>query len=117
MEAKSDDIEKLAIDCRYSKRLIDKLLSKNSKSQIKVDCDKISKALYIACKYHNNQRRATGELYFSHSIEVAYIVADYLFKTDIIIAAILHDCIEDTELMKETIAKEFNNKITDYVAD
>ena len=59
MEAKSDNIETLAIDCRYSKRLIDKLLSKNSKSQTKVDCDKISKALYIACKYHNNQRRAT----------------------------------------------------------
>ncbi|XVN43646.1 MAG: HD domain-containing protein [Candidatus Rickettsia vulgarisii] len=56
-------------------------------------------------------------MYFSHSLEVAYIVADYLFKTDIIIAAILHDCIEDTELTKEIIAKEFGNEIASYVAD
>ncbi|MDJ1256754.1 MAG: HD domain-containing protein [Candidatus Midichloria mitochondrii] len=50
-------------------------------------------------------------------LEVACIAADYLFRTDIMIVTILHDCIEDTELTKEIIAKEFGNKIAGYVAD
>ncbi|KJV77537.1 (p)ppGpp synthetase [Orientia tsutsugamushi] len=41
-----------------------------------------------------------------HPLEVALMVADYSFKTDTIITAILHDVIEDTKLTKEKIAME-----------
>ncbi|SPP24072.1 hydrolase [Orientia tsutsugamushi] len=50
-----------------------------------------------------------------HPLEVARMVADYSFKTDTIITAILHDTIEDTTLTKEKIAIEFNDNIAEQV--
>ncbi|SPR11137.1 hydrolase [Orientia tsutsugamushi] len=50
-----------------------------------------------------------------HPLEVALMVADYSFKTDTIITAILHDVIEDTTLTKEKIAMEFNDNIAEQV--
>ncbi len=45
------------------------------------------------------------------------MVSDYLFRTDIIVTSILHDCIEDTLLTKEMIVKEFGHKIANQVED
>ena len=104
-------------NCRYSRRLLDKLLAINKKSQIKLDFNKINRAIYLAQNYHDRQKRKTGEPYYSHPLEVAYIVADYIFSTEIITTAILHDCIEDTLLTKKIIAKEFGNKIANQVED
>ncbi|WP_045917642.1 HD domain-containing protein, partial [Orientia tsutsugamushi] len=53
--------------------------------------------------------------YYMHPLEVALMVADYSFKTDTIITAILHDTIEDTTLTKEKIAIEFNDNIAEQV--
>ncbi|WP_041621147.1 HD domain-containing protein, partial [Orientia tsutsugamushi] len=71
--------------------------------------------MFYAKKYHSNQKRDTGELYYTHPLEVAHMVSDHTFKTDIIITAILHDVIEDTKLTKEKIAMEFNNNIAEQV--
>ncbi len=51
------------------------------------------------------------------TLEVAYMISDYLFRTDIIVTSILHDTIEDTELTKEKIAKEFGVKVANQVQD
>ncbi|ALA62005.1 HD domain-containing protein [Rickettsia amblyommatis] len=104
-------------NCRYSKRLLTKLIFINKISEHKVDLNKIKKAIYFAKKYHGRQRRETGEFYYSHPLEVAYMVSDYLFRTDIIVTSILHDCIEDTLLTKEMIIKEFSHKIANQVED
>ncbi|WP_445668651.1 HD domain-containing protein [Orientia tsutsugamushi] len=77
--------------------------------------DKVKKAIFYAKKYHSNQKRDTGEPYYMHPLEVALMVADYSFKTDTIITAILHDVIEDTTLTKEKIAMEFNDNIAEQV--
>ena len=61
--------------------------------------------------------RQSGEPFYSHPIEVAYMISDYLFRTDIIITSILHDTIEDTELTKEKIAEEFGEKVANQVMD
>lgn len=91
------------------------LINKMSKNM--VDLNKIKKAIYFAKKYHGRQKRETGEFYYSHPLEVAYMVSDYLFRTDIIVTSILHDCIEDTLLTKEMIVKEFGYKIAGQVED
>ncbi|KJV62260.1 HD domain protein [Rickettsia amblyommatis str. Ac/Pa] len=104
-------------NCRCSKRLLTKLLFTSKISKNKVDLNKIKKAIYFAKKYHGKQKRETGEFYYSHPLEVAYMVSDYSCRTDIIINAILHDCIEDTLLTKEMIVKEFGNKIAGQVED
>ncbi|WP_103897117.1 HD domain-containing protein [Rickettsia fournieri] len=104
-------------NCRYSKRLLTKLLFTSKISKNKVDLNKIKKAIYFAKKYHGKQKRETGEFYYSHPLEVAYMISDYLFRTDIIVTSILHDCIEDTLLTKEMIIQEFGHKIANQVED
>ena len=117
MIAGFNDAQNYTPNCRYSRRLVDKLLVINKKSKIGIDFNKINRAIYLAQNYHDRQKRKTGEPYYSHPLEVAYMVADYIFSTDIIITAILHDCIEDTVLTKKIIAKEFDNKIANQVED
>ncbi|SPR11910.1 (p)pGpp hydrolase [Orientia tsutsugamushi] len=99
----------------YSESLINKLFRTNIRFNTKIDLDRVEKAILYAKKYHGQQKRDTGELYYTHPLEVARMVADYSFKTDTIITAILHDTIEDTILTKEKIAMEFNDNIAEQV--
>ena len=103
--------------CYYSDRLLGKLSELNSSTSTQVDITAVKKAIYYAKKFHSSQLRQTGEPYYSHPIEVAYMVADYLFRTDTIVTAILHDTVEDTELTKEMIAVIFGELIAAQVED
>jgi (p)ppGpp synthase/HD superfamily hydrolase len=103
--------------CCYSERLINKLLILNERAKDKIDMKMVKKAIYFAKKYHGDQKRQSGEPYYSHPIEVAYMISDYLFRTDIIVTSILHDTIEDTVLTKEMIAESFGNIIARQVED
>lgn len=109
------------VNCIYAKRLIDKLVRFNMRATEQekplVDIQQIKKAIFFAKEYHKGQFRHSGEPYYSHPIEVAYMVSDYLFRTDILVTAILHDTIEDTALTKEKIAEEFGRKVADQVMD
>lgn len=104
--------------CIYAKRLLDKVIYLNSIVKVpKVDVLVVKKAIYYARKYHGNQMRQSGEPYYSHPLEVAYLVSDYLFRTDILVTAILHDTLEDTELTKEQISQEFGGQVANQVMD
>jgi guanosine-3',5'-bis(diphosphate) 3'-pyrophosphohydrolase len=99
--------------CQYSTRLIEKLESLDSKNIL--DFDLINKAIYWAKKYHGDQKRKSGEAYYTHPLEVAYMVSDYKLKTDIIVASILHDIIEDTEVTAGMIFDDFGWRIAEMV--
>ncbi|SPR14249.1 HD domain-containing protein [Orientia tsutsugamushi] len=101
----------------YSESLLNKLFETNVRFNTEIDLDKVEKAIFYAQKYHGQQKRDTGELYYTHPLEVAYMVSDYSFETDTIITAILHDTIEDTTLTKEKIVKVFGRKIAEQVSD
>lgn len=107
------------VNCIYAKRLIDKLVRFNSRSTKQgkplVDIKQIKEAIYFAQKYHEGQYRHSGEPFYSHTLEVAYMASDYLFRTDILVTAILHDTLEDTELTYEEIAGVFGQDIADNV--
>ncbi|ABV73465.1 hypothetical protein A1E_02605 [Rickettsia canadensis str. McKiel] len=104
--------------CIYAKKLLDKVIYLNSIVKVPpVDVLEVKKAIYYARKYHGGQMRQSGELFYSHPIEVAYMVSDYLFRTDILVTSILHDTIEDTELTKEKILQEFGKNIANQVMD
>ena len=96
-------------ECKYEKRLVAKLQS--LPNAFELDFGEIRKAIYFARKYHEGQKRKTGEPFYSHPIEVAYMVSDYLPKTDIIIASILHDIVEDTEMSAGMILDNFGNNV------
>ncbi|MFU7500530.1 MULTISPECIES: HD domain-containing protein [unclassified Candidatus Tisiphia] len=110
--------------CQYSKRLLNQLLILNEHIKDKVDIIEIKKAIYYARKYHADQKRQSGEPYYSHPIEVAYMVATYtaqtrprFFRTDMIVTSLLHDCLEDTNITEETINIIFGSKVANQVQD
>jgi len=99
--------------CKYSIRLIAKLKSLDTKNVL--DFNFINKAIYWAKKYHGNQKRKSGEPYYTHPLEVAYMISDHKLKTDVIVASILHDIIEDTEVTVEMIEGTFGQRIAEMV--
>ena len=99
--------------CKYSIRLIEKLKSSDTKNILNFDL--INKAIYWAKKYHGNQKRKSGEPYYTHPLEVAYMISDYKLKTDVIVASILHDIVEDTEVTVEMIHGSFGQRIAEMV--
>jgi (p)ppGpp synthase/HD superfamily hydrolase len=99
--------------CQYSIRLIEKLKSLDTKNVL--DFKLINKAIYWAKKYHGDQKRKSGEPYYSHPLEVAYMVSGYNLKTDVIVASILHDIIEDTEVTAGMILDNFSWRIAEMV--
>jgi len=107
------DINYENLDCSYSIRLIDKLKSLDTKNVL--DFNLINKAIYWAKKYHGDQKRKSGEPYYSHPLEVAYMVSEYKLKTDVIVASILHDIGEDTEVTVEMIQGTFGERIAEMV--
>lgn len=99
--------------CYYSNRLIEKLKLLDTRNQL--DFTLINKAIYWAKKYHNGQFRKSGEPFYTHPLETAYMVSDYNLKTDIVVASILHDIIEDTEVTAEMILNAFGSRIEEMV--
>ena len=103
--------------CYYSESLLNKIYLQNEISNHKVDILQIKKAIYYAKKYHNSQKRLSGEPYYSHPLAVAELVTPHCFKTDILVTSILHDTIEDTELTKDLLEYIFNANIASKVDD
>ncbi|MBS0286544.1 MAG: bifunctional (p)ppGpp synthetase/guanosine-3',5'-bis(diphosphate) 3'-pyrophosphohydrolase [Proteobacteria bacterium] len=68
-----------------------------------------------AAKAHEGQKRYTGEPYISHPVEVARILAGMHMDHQCIMAAMLHDVIEDTSIDKSMIAKRFGEKVAELV--
>ena len=97
----------------YAIRLIDKLKSLDANNVL--DFDLIDKAIYWSKIYHVNQFRKSGEPFYSHPVEVAYMVSDYSLKTDVIVGSILHDIVEDTEVTIEMIQETFGQRIAEIV--
>jgi len=75
----------------------------------------ITKAYLFAFEKHFGQKRRTGEDYIIHPLNVAYILADLNADYQTICAALLHDTIEDCEVLKEEIASEFSPEIANLV--
>lgn len=59
--------------------------------------EKIQRAYALAEKAHKGQRRLSGESYISHPLAVACLVVDLGLDTDSVVAALLHDSVEDTD--------------------
>jgi GTP diphosphokinase / guanosine-3',5'-bis(diphosphate) 3'-diphosphatase len=91
--------------------LVDRILGYDPKA----DEALINRAYVYAMKQHGNQKRASGDPYFSHPIEVAGILTDLKLDTATIVTAILHDTIEDTEATMEELTKLFGSEIANLV--
>ena len=77
--------------------------------------EKLNKAYNFAVKAHSNQKRASGDPYSVHPIEVANILTDLKLDSATITTGLLHDTIEDTFATYETIKGEFGAEVADLV--
>jgi len=75
------------------------------------DKEKIRKSFDFACLVHKNQKRESGQKYICHPVWVAKIVAQMKLGPEAIMAALLHDCIEDSPTKIEEIAKKFGDEV------
>jgi len=79
------------------------------------DQEKILSALNWAQSLHQDQKRASGEPYFIHPLGVASILVDLKLDGDTIVAALLHDVLEDTATTADAIEQRFNKDVRKLV--
>jgi len=77
--------------------------------------ERLDKAFNFAVKAHQNQKRASGDPYSVHPIEVANILTELKLDSATITTGLLHDTIEDTFATYETIKSEFGDEVAELV--
>ena len=87
--------------------LFGKLAVKIQQTNKQYNMDKIEKAYLLAKHAHGDQLRKSGEPYIEHPVAAAIILVELGMDTDSIVAALLHDVVEDTDTSLESIKKEF----------
>ncbi len=75
----------------------------------------IKKAVDVATTLHQDQKRASGEPYIIHPIQVAAILAELKMDRATIVAGILHDVIEDTTMTREQLQADFGPEVESLV--
>jgi GTP pyrophosphokinase len=101
---------KNALDERYA-RVVERL----TQSSHPPDESRLRAAFDFAALAHEGQFRKSGEAYIIHPVEVAYIVADMNLDADSVMAALLHDTIEDTGYDYHNIKSRFGTAVADLV--
>jgi len=77
--------------------------------------ERIREAAEFGAEAHQGQKRKTGEPYIAHPVAAAEVLATLRLDADTIVAAILHDVIEDTPIAKEDLASRFGQSVADIV--
>lgn len=90
---------------------IEELLKKIGDTKPEADLIKLKAAYEFAKTAHQGQKRDSGEDFIQHPLEVAAIIYDLGMDTTSIIAAFLHDVVEDTDFSIEQIQKQFGNEV------
>ncbi len=101
-----------ALDFSIFEPLKEMLLNQHRPQQ---DINEIEEAFVFAAKLHAGQYRISEEPYIIHPVEVAKILTDLMMDKHTIIAALLHDIIEDTGTAPETIKEKFGEDVLNLV--
>lgn len=81
----------------------------------RLDLELIERALRFSVSAHRGQKRVSGEEFVSHSIAVATILVEQLLDSTSIVAALLHDVVEDSEVSTEDVQREFGAEVAGLV--
>jgi GTP diphosphokinase / guanosine-3',5'-bis(diphosphate) 3'-diphosphatase len=92
-------------------QLIDKLETYLPPEEV----ERVQSAYDFAFQAHEGQRRRSGEPYITHPVAVADLLADLRLDAETMIAAILHDVMEDTPTVKEEITTRFGTEVAELV--
>ncbi len=89
----------------------DELVAVIEKSGRKFKMDLLKKAYDLAYEAHGDQRRKSGELYITHPVSVAVILVELGMDSESLIAALLHDVVEDTHVPLSQIESDFGAEV------
>ena len=106
--------ENSSADKNYKQVLEHLSLSEKNKEH-QADVSMIKDAFDIGYTAHKGQLRKSGEEYFTHCMAVGVQLSSWNMDRDVVIAGLLHDTLEDTDLTKEDIENHFNKDIADLV--
>lgn len=95
--------------------LLEIIKENNSKSDTKIDLDMVKLAYEYAKEAHKGQKRMSGEPYINHSLDTALTLAKIKADMPTIIAGLLHDVPEDTDITLDDIKKNFGSEVASLV--
>ncbi len=105
----------LKVEPKYQQRL-DELVRVCKEALPSFDEERLRRAFRISYYAHRNDLRKSGEAYISHPLEVAFIVAEDIGIDDVtVVAALLHDVVEDTEVSLDFVREEFGDTIANII--
>lgn len=93
----------------------DKLMETLPENYSSVDRELILRACHFAEKAHEGQKRASGEPYITHCVAVATILVDLKVPPTIVVAGLLHDTVEDTDVTLDDLRSEFGEDVARLV--
>ncbi len=99
-----------SIDARFQR-----LLETVHRNRPGDDLEIIRKAWVFCMRQHAGQKRASGEPYIIHPLEVGQVLAELKMDSTAIAAGLLHDAVEDTNITSDEIAKQFNDQVAHIV--
>lgn len=93
----------------------DDILDKVSASYSEKEVNQLKKAYVFAARAHKGQTRRSGEPYLSHPLEVASMLADMKLDSTTLLAGLLHDVLEDTDITAVDLRENFGQEVADLV--
>ncbi|MCC8371760.1 MAG: HD domain-containing protein [Rickettsia endosymbiont of Pseudomimeciton antennatum] len=97
------------------KKFLNRIIAHSKRHNSIIDISVITQALKYVIKHQADQKRHSGESYYHHPIQVALIAAKLSCKTEIIAASLLHDIVEDTDIIITQIRFLFGTRIAALV--
>lgn len=94
---------------------VDNLLERAASYLEPADVERVKNAYRYAERKHGDQKRKSGEPYINHPVEVATILTNMRMDADTIIAAILHDTVEDTDATADDVRELFGSAVEELV--
>ena len=91
------------------------LIQKIDDAHMLLDLGRVRAAFELAARAHADQKRKDGSPYVTHAVAAAEIIVEMGMDEDSIVAALLHDVIEDTSVTHEEIQKQFGPSVADIV--
>ena len=88
-----------------------RLLDLRSAYDNEAGLDKLKRAYLFGRAAHDGQTRESGEPYFTHPLQVAYLLAEMRLDTDTLVTALLHDTVEDCNVTLQDISAEFGGNV------
>jgi guanosine-3',5'-bis(diphosphate) 3'-pyrophosphohydrolase len=94
---------------------IENIIEKVRANHPSADLDLLRRAYFFSAKHHANQKRASGEPYLVHPLEVSNIIADMRLDEISVATGLLHDVVEDTLVTLESLEENFGGDIAQLV--